>query len=110
SQSHDTESDTEASELYNTGVDALRRRDIRVAIDNFERALKLDPKYRDAWLSLGVAHFAANEIDEGLEAVRKEISLYPDEVQAYKTLGFMFMDMRRYDEAAEAWRKLMTID
>ena len=100
----------EATRLFNEGGQAMRRRDVRAAIDLYKRALDADPDYPRAWVGLGGAYMMAGEVDKGVEAIRKEVELHPSESYGYKVLGVVLMSLRRDEEAVDVWRELRKID
>jgi tetratricopeptide (TPR) repeat protein len=48
--------------------------------------------------------------DQGLEDMRKEVSLHPDDLDSYRVLGFSLMSVRRNREAQQVWQDLLKHD
>ncbi len=91
------------------GLLALRGRarwtngDPNGALEDYRRALSLDPKLHRAWLGLGVAAFAAGELDEA-EAAFARAAQAPDPETAAKAVfdqGHLAYRRGRYVQAAE---------
>jgi len=103
-------SNAEATSLVEQAREAFQRRDLDGASDSLERALKLDDRYKDAWLMLGSLRFIQGRTGEGFKALRKAVDLDPKDSQAYKALASAFMSMRRPEEAIPVWRDLLKQD
>src|SRR6185295_6623294 len=70
-----TSAKTEAKSVYNTGIDFLDSGQIPKAVSSFERALKLDPEYADAYEGLGRAYFKMGEWQKSIDSYRQAASL-----------------------------------
>ncbi|NNK31820.1 MAG: tetratricopeptide repeat protein [Xanthomonadales bacterium] len=76
------------------------------AIDEYRAALRGDRNRADAWLGLGEA-LAVLEDDEAAErAMHTAITLDPDDLRAYYTLGAFLFHHGRYADAASVYRQL----
>ncbi|MBA3641521.1 MAG: tetratricopeptide repeat protein, partial [Acidobacteria bacterium] len=92
------------------------------AIEDFERAISLDPRYAAAHVGLGNAHFwqyetsrAKNQPDVALLAkaidhVRRAIELEPDLAEAHATLSFLLVSAGRATEALVAARRAVALE
>jgi protein involved in polysaccharide export with SLBB domain len=68
---------SEAKKLYKAGVkDGLAGR-FADAANNFEQAVRLDPGYADAWLSLGHAYFDLQQWQPAIDNLQRGLSLKP---------------------------------
>ena len=76
------------------------------AIDQYKRVLDLDPGFRDAYNRLGYAYAHLGMKKEAMEYMAKYVSLAPDEVNPYDSLGELYMNlMGDYDNAEKAFLK-----
>ncbi|HEX8836540.1 MAG TPA: protein kinase [Candidatus Acidoferrum sp.] len=90
----------------------LRQKRVQGSIAQYRRVIDLTPDNPEAYSDLGVAYmelkdsrsYAAAEA-----AFRKSIQLAPN-YQAYANLGLLYMDQKRYAEAAEATRKALELN
>ena len=92
------------------------------AIADFERAVTLDPSYALAYVGLGNARFwqyemsrARNQPDAALltraiDHVRRAIELARDLAEAHATLAFLLVSADRFNEAAAAARRAVTLE
>jgi len=105
-----TEPNLEADRKMQEGVDALNGRDITTAQEAFRHVLQIDPDHRGAHGLLGQTYLEMNNIDAGLEELRKEQELYPRAAKSYKVLAPLLAFLHRDDEAIDQWRKLARLD
>jgi hypothetical protein len=71
-----------------------------IAIEHFERALRLSPRTRGVSFALiGRAHFFARRLDEAVPKLLLAIQDDPSFAQAYRTLAACYAHMGRLDDA-----------
>jgi tetratricopeptide (TPR) repeat protein len=105
-------SQTTAAEWQHAGSTAREQdKDYPTAIADFQRALRIDPTYADAWLGLGITYLDAGQYEQARDALRKYLTLpnQPDKQGALLFLGITYEDMRQYDNAADTFRTLLQI-
>jgi len=96
---------TRAYDFYLSGDVYLKRLQLDVAIQQFERAIEEDPMFAVAWAALSRAHTRAywegrNRIDaqhleKARDAVATAFELVPDLPQAHFALGYFYMYVTR---------------
>lgn len=103
-------------------LDTLDGAQVSRAIDDFERATGIDPRYAAAHVGLGNAHFwqyemsrARNSPDAALLAkaidhVRRAIELEPDLAEAHATLSFLLVSAGRASDALVAARRAVALE
>lgn len=96
--------------LYNQGRQAWQERDIDGALNYFQRAVTLDPKYGLGWMALGTTHFMLGSRDQGIDEMKKAIAVDPGQISAYAPLAFAQMAMQHPEDALATWRKLEKVD
>jgi len=69
---------TDASELYNLGVDFYNLKETQDAIKYWEQAVSVDPKMSEAFLQIGLAYYAAGNSAKAKENLQKCIALDPN--------------------------------
>jgi len=100
----------EADKLILQGREAFGRGDLQATLDYFQRAVKLEPQFRNGWLGVATIAMQLRRNEEGLAAFHKAIDLDPNEPQTYKMLAFALMALNRKEEAIQVWRDLLKIN
>lgn len=80
------------------------------AIEDYRKAIELDPTYADAYNNLGNALRSANQGAEAIQNYQKAIDLDPNHVDAYNGMGNMMLENRRIDDAIANYQKAIEID
>ena len=103
-------------------LEALDTALVPSAIEDFERAMELDPRYASAHVGVANARFmqyetsrARNQPDGALLAkaidhVRRAIELERDLAEAHATLSFLLMSARRAPEALASARRAVALE
>ena len=106
-----------AYEAYLLGKQLIATRrvaDLRVAIQQFQKAADLDPGFALAWVGVADSHELFNayrrapvstSLDVRQNAVDKALALDPELGEAWISQAQIYMDLDRPDEAASAYRK-----
>jgi DNA-binding winged helix-turn-helix (wHTH) protein/tetratricopeptide (TPR) repeat protein len=118
-------SSLEAYQAFTEGrvrLESLDGAAVPMAIADFERAIKIDPRYAAAHVGLANARFwqyemsrARNQPDGGLLAraidhVRRAIDLERDLAEAHATLSFLLMSAGRAAEALTEARRAVSLE
>lgn len=79
----------------------------QMAIDFFQRAVKIDPDYADAYNNLGFAHAKMGKFDAAIPFYKKAVSnlFYATPEKAFVNMGKAYYRLGRYDEAAAAYKE-----
>lgn len=89
-----------------------------MAIEQFKKAIALDPDYALAWAGLGDAYSQKNTLygyeftwnDSSIAAGEKAIALDPTSSEAYKALANAYNYAKQYDQAFELLQKAVTLN
>lgn len=68
---------------YFRGLERFNKRDLEGAIDDYTKAIELDPAYADAYLNRGLARNSKGQHDAAITDYNKAIELAPDYADAY---------------------------
>lgn len=58
----------------------------------------------------GIAHYEARQFDRALQAYKQSLALQPDFVEAHYSLGLIYEDLQRPDEAIAAYQRVVSQD
>ncbi len=81
---------TEADDYLRKGVAAQQRNDLNAAIDNYRKALAIDPKLAEARANLGAALSAAGQFDAAIAEDTKYLVSAPDNTAVRMNLGLAY--------------------
>jgi len=91
-----------AQEIFDRGLDRYNRgfaANYRVAADDFEKALAIDPEYSQAALYLGRTYHALYEEDKAKASLQKAIEIDPAYLEARLSYAAVLLDTGELDEA-----------
>jgi len=92
-----------ADKLYQYG-------DMDGAIEEFEKALAVDPKNVNVHNSLGVCHGVRGDLDLAIDAFKTAIALDPEDVMATYNLGLAHLKQGNRDKALELFLEAHGLD
>ncbi len=110
-----------AYEYYLKGIHYFHRwgsRNVRFAIDMFEKAVETDPNYARAWAALGNCHAMAGmywdaseeHLREAERASEKALELEPDLAQAHVSRGLSYVLRNRQTDAVEEFETAIRLN
>lgn len=89
-----------AYEFYLMGNECIvKAKDARSAIANFDKAIKINPSYVDAWVRKGITHMDIGNHDEADDALSVAITLNSRSFKAYYNRGKLYLKTKRYEAA-----------
>jgi tetratricopeptide (TPR) repeat protein len=92
------------------GQVAESRGDIANALDQYKQAVKLNPKFTQAWYYLAVLEAQTRQFDESISAWQSYLKLVNDNAAAYANLGFTYDLAGRTGEAESAYKAGIKVD
>ncbi len=95
----------EAKRLNNAGVMAYHNGQYERALEQFKKAIEIDPSFTEAYNNLGLTYTETNDETRATEAFRKAIELSPDLAATYNNLGYVFYRLGSYQEAVEMYNE-----
>jgi len=109
-----------AYELYAKGQQAFQlfgKESAKVATEHFRKAVEIDSNYALAWAGLGgllmpkyIASGSAHDLDEGVGALQRAMTLDPSMGEPYVYLAYMYGRQHRHDESIAAARTAVDRD
>src|SRR3954453_185841 len=77
---------------------------------DFERAIKMDPNYADAYNNLGAVHYQDHQLKQAIKQYQKAITLNPEFATYHSNLGTAYMERKEFDKAASEYARALQID
>jgi tetratricopeptide (TPR) repeat protein len=99
-----------ASDYLLLGNAKYKEGDLPGAIEYYDKALTINPKYADALYNKGVALSDLKRHEEAIEYYDKALTINPKYADAWYNKGVALSDLKRYDEEIECYDKALTIN
>lgn len=99
-----------AEGLYDYGYSLLMTSEYEKALPYFEKAVKKNPLYADAYFYLGYTNSKLGYLEEAVKAYTRAISIRPYYVQAHYNLGLCYLELKDIDSAFEEYKILRELD
>lgn len=80
------------------------------AKQDYERALRIKPKYPEAINNLGTIYYAKKNYKQAEKLYRRALKLMPQSATFYNNLGAAYFAQGRFRQGAEAYRAAFAID
>ena len=100
----------DAQREYGKGKAASAKGNPSVALDHFEKAIQLDPKFADALNDIGVTYAALGQLQQAADHFQKAIDLVPDHPAAAANLSIALCKLEHYREAGAMARRALRLD
>lgn len=88
-----------ADDFFKVGMDKLKERDLEGAIESFDRAIKLNPDYAEAYNNRALIRHELGKVQEAIEDCTQAILLNPDCEHFHYNLGIISSSLSEYREA-----------
>jgi tetratricopeptide (TPR) repeat protein len=83
---------------------------INEAQKNYEKAIKLNPKYSEAVNNLGTIYYSKRSFRRAISQYNKALKLTPNSASIYSNLGTAQFARKKYKEASESYQKALELD
>jgi len=100
----------ESSKYYNSGNAYYKRGDYDRAIEDYSKAIELDPKYAAAYNARGLAYVNKGDYDRAIEDYNKAVELEPKYANAYYNRGWAYYNKGNYYRAIADYTKAIELD
>jgi tetratricopeptide (TPR) repeat protein len=77
---------------------------------NYEKAVKLNPKYAEAINNLGTIYYSKRSFRKATAQYHKALKLTPNSASIYSNLGTAQFARKKYKEASESYQKALSLD
>jgi tetratricopeptide (TPR) repeat protein len=89
----------EAMKYYSQATEKHKAEDYKGAIKLYEKALKEDPKFAEAYDNMAVCYRRLGDFKSAIENYNKSIEIYPQGTMAHENLGVIYGIEKKYNEA-----------
>ena len=80
------------------------------AVKHYGHATAINPEFAAAFNALGYAHRNNDDLANARQAFARYVELIPDEANPYDSYAELLLEMGKYDESIENYRKAIEID
>jgi tetratricopeptide (TPR) repeat protein/V8-like Glu-specific endopeptidase len=99
-----------ADDFYLKGVDLEEKKDYRGAIEEYNKALDINPKYGKAYFGRGNVHKELKDYPKALADYSKTIAIDPKYAAAYNNRGIVHKQLKDYPKAVADYNQAIAID
>ena len=92
------------------GVCFREKKKYKKAVDEFKKAVKLDPDYSDAYAGLGITSGLLEEPQKAVDYYNQAIELNPATPGYYNNLGISLISLGKIDEAVKCFKKSISLN
>ena len=97
-------------DLYDEAVDLFADDKFDEAIELYQKALEIDPKYGDALHGLALCYQAKGDIDSAIEVTKRYIEQEPEDILAFTNLSMFYQKKGMIKEAEAAGAEARRLD
>jgi tetratricopeptide (TPR) repeat protein len=99
-----------AISLWKREKTSENRDDLKQIETLLEKSVAIDPKLDEAYLQLGVLHFAQGNSAQAIDDYKKAIDVNPQLAEAHRQLGFAFQRMGQKEQAGQEFQAFEQIE
>jgi len=92
------------------GMAYLTRGMLAEAAEQFEIAIKLNPRHHKNFYNLGLVHHKKGDLNKALEYFSRSAKLYPASVKAHYNMATIYLQQRSWDLAIRHYAKAIELD
>ena len=81
-----------------------------LARKNYQRAVKLDPKYPEAINNLGTVYYSQKDYGRAIRLYKRALKYSPESASMYSNLGSAYFGRKDYKNATEYYQRALQLD
>jgi tetratricopeptide (TPR) repeat protein len=94
----------------NRGVERRKKGQLDLALQDYTRAIELDPKNAKFYTNRGIAFGETGQMRLALEDIDRALSLDPDYADAYTSRGLVFAETGQFDQAIQDYTRALVLN
>lgn len=98
-----------ALEQYQRGLAAGEKGNSKDALSAFEKAVKIDPSFADAYRHLSALYADQNRFPDADNAIQKALKLQPENADSYAYQGYVYVREKQIDKAQAAFARSLSL-
>ena len=102
--------ENDAKYYYNKATNYNDEGKYSLAIDNFKKALSMDPNSFEIIFNLGIAYINKKEFDLAIESFENVLKFSPDEPAAYSNMALAYSKKHDFDSAIKYYKKVLELE
>ena len=95
---------------FNQGAEFSKKKNWHLAIQAYAQAVRLDPKFPEAWNNLGYCYRRVKDYDKSFDAYKHALDLKPDYPNAHEYMGRTYLATGNKDAAMREYEVLKRLD
>jgi len=99
-----------AALLNKIGITELMMQRYRESSRSFEKSIKADKKFADAYNNLGVVYYEERKYGSAVKEYRRAIAIDGTSASFYSNLGAALFSKKEFDPAVQAYQKAVELD
>lgn len=97
--------------LYNKiGIAYHQLNDFQTALENYNMALRLNPRYAEAINNIGTVYYAKRKTKRAIKEYKKALDYAPRSASIYSNLGTAYFARKKYAQAFSAYQEALNLD
>jgi serine/threonine protein kinase len=109
-ESHTTEELPAAEVFFKYGSECYKKKDYDGAIQNYSKAIELNPRYAEAYSDRGNSYYMKDDYDQAFTDYNKAIELNPQLAHAYLNRGDIYYGEKEYDQALLDYNRAIQVN
>lgn len=98
--------DPESIRYYELGYAEAKEGNCTRAIEYYQEALRIDPKFAFAWDNIGICYRRLEQYDKAIEAYNQSLELDPYGKMPLQNIAIVYTYTKEYDKAIQAYERL----
>jgi tetratricopeptide (TPR) repeat protein len=100
----------QAKALFDQGRAYSKKKNWDLAIAAYNQAVRIEPKFAEAWNNMGYCYRKGKQFDKALDAYKQAITLKPDFAYPHEYMARTYLAMGNMDAAKREYEILKRLD